>query len=389
MSEPTPPAPGAVSGSLEEQLAVKTAKIAELRARGVDPFPSRCQRTHTAAEALKAGEPLTGQEHGPETFAVAGRLLQIRDMGKSIFAHIQDSSGKLQIYFKKDAMPEADFHLVKKDLHAGDFISAVGPLFRTRTQEITLAATGAAILAKALRPMPEKWHGLKDVETRYRQRHLDLIASPESRDAFIKRSKIVASIRKTFDSLGFIEVETPVLLPHAGGASARPFKTHHNALDQEMFLRIATELHLKRLIVGGLDKVYELGRIFRNEGIDTRHNPEFTMLEAYEAYSDYEGMARLFERVVAEAADAIGVSEAEFQGVKLSLKPPFQRVYLPELWKKHCGAPMAEILEGKSFNRTQLPALPARPGVPAGDKTPSAKIFERSSTPKSWNCWTP
>ena len=368
------PAP---SHSLEEILALKKAKVAELKGRGVDPYPPRSRKTHSCADVLRLGEPLSGSDRGPERVACAGRLLQLRDMGKSVFAHIQDSTAKCQVYFKKDALDEASFSLVKKDLHAGDFIGVSGDVFKTRTGETTLAASEVLLLAKALRPLPEKWHGLKDVELRYRNRHLDLIASPEVLQNFRKRSLIISTIRRTFDSLGFIEVETPILLPQAGGASARPFRTRHNALSSDMVLRIATELYLKRLIVGGFEKVYELGRIFRNEGIDTRHNPEFTMLEAYEAYSDYEGMARLFERVVGDCAEALGVSETDFGGKTISLKPPFKRLYLPELWRNYCGEPIENILQGKGFNREGLLALAARLGVNAGEKTPGAKIFER------------
>jgi lysyl-tRNA synthetase class 2 len=354
---------------LEDIIAVKKAKIAELRARGIEPFPTKTKRTQTAAEALALGE-------GAEV-AVAGRLIQPRDMGKTIFAHVQDGSGRIQLYCKKDILGEEAFNLIKKDLHAGDFASAEGKIFKTKTGELTVEVKGIAVLAKALRPLPDKWHGLADVEKRYRHRHLDLIATPESREVFRKRSQIVSTIRTVMDRKGYIEVETPILLSQAGGASARPFETHHNALDQDMVLRIATELYLKRLIVGGYDKVYEIGRIFRNEGIDTRHNPEFTMMECYEAYSDYNGMADLFEELVGTCAEVLKVDEVDFGGKKLKVKPPFKREYLPELWKKHCGEPIENILEGKGFNRRGLLALAQKVGAPAGEKTPGAKIFER------------
>jgi lysyl-tRNA synthetase class 2 len=373
-----PQAPAAEAGTLEEILALKKEKARELRSRGIDPYPPRSRKTHSCAEALKIGAQASGSEHTAESVVCAGRLLQIRDMGKSIFAHLQDASGRCQVYFKKDTLGEEAFALVKKDLHSGDFVGVTGPLFKTRTGETTIAAAGVTLLSKTLRPMPEKWHGLKDVETRYRRRHLDLLASPEVLAGFAKRSLIVSTIRKTFDSLGFLEVETPILLSQAGGASARPFVTHHNALGADMVLRIATELYLKRLIIGGFDKVYEIGRIFRNEGIDTRHNPEFTMLEAYQAYSDYEGMAELFERVVSDCAAALGISEVKLaDGHVVSLKPPFRRLYLPEAWQRYCGEKIDAILEGKGFNRKGLLALANRLGVPAGEKTPGAKIFER------------
>ncbi len=379
----TSPLPGpAPDSSGEEQslagiLAAKRAKVVELRDRGVDPYPSRSRRTHSTVEVLGLGAGLSGAEHGGQTVAMAGRLVQLRDMGKSIFAHVADGAGRCQVYFKKDALPEADYLLVKKDLHVGDFIGVSGTVFKTRTGETTVAAASVVLLAKALRPMPEKWHGLKDVETRYRHRHLDLIASPEVREKFRQRSVILTTIRRTMDRLGFLEVETPILLSHAGGASARPFRTHHNALDADLVMRIATELYLKRLIIGGFDKVYEIGRIFRNEGIDTRHNPEFTMLEAYQAYGDYEVMAELFERVVAECAEALKITEVVYGEHRISLQPPFRRVYMPELWEQHCGEKMDLILEGKGFNRPALIALSERLGLPTGQRTPGAKIFER------------
>ena len=370
------PAP-APTHTLDEIIAAKREKISELRARGIDPFPARSSRGSLCAQAAQAAAPLSAGETGTQTVATAGRLVSLRDMGKIVFGHLQDFSGKVQIYVKKDNLSEADFALAKKDLHAGDFICVSGTAMKTKTGEPTIAVSKLALLSKALRPMPEKWHGLKDVELRYRHRHLDLIANPEVLQKFAQRSKIVSTIRQVMDRRGYLEVETPILLSQAGGASARPFQTHHNALDADMVLRIATELYLKRLVIGGFDKVYEVGRIFRNEGIDTRHNPEFTMMECYEAYSDYEGMAALFEELVGACADAIGVSEVDFNGKKISLKPPFRKEYLPDLWKKYCGEPIENILSGKSFNRQGLLALAQRLGVPAGEKTPSAKVFER------------
>ncbi|MDE2313813.1 MAG: lysine--tRNA ligase [Elusimicrobia bacterium] len=378
--EPTPktPAQPPRQAPLADILAAKKAKVAELRGRGLDPYPPRWAKNAACAEVLQAGQGLSAGEHAAgREFACAGRILQIRDMGKSIFSHIQDQSGRCQIYFGKNTMPEADFALVKKDLHAGDFVGVTGPVFKTKTGEITVEAHAAVLLSKALRPMPEKWHGLKDVETRYRRRHLDLIASDGVREAFLKRSLIISTVRKVLDSRGFVEVETPILLGQAGGASARPFATRHNALQADMVLRIATELYLKRLIIGGFDKVYEIGRIFRNEGIDTRHNPEFTMLEAYQAYTDYDGMADLFESVTAACAEALGVTSVEWNGKTVSLKPPFNRARLPELWKESCGEPMDAILDGLRFNRATLLKLADKVGAPADERTPGAKIFER------------
>ncbi len=374
---PAPAAPLDASG-LEKVMADKKAKIADMRTRGIDPFPARTTRRDDCAKVIALGKGLSGpMASTEEKVAVAGRLVELRDMGKSIFGRLADLSGRAQVYFKKDALPEDVFNLVKRDLAVGDFLAVSGKVFLTKTGEPTVAVEHAVMLAKAVRPMPEKWHGLTDTELRYRSRHLDLISSPESREVFIKRAKIVSTIRRVLDARGYIEVETPVLLGQAGGASARPFHTKHNALEQEMVLRIATELYLKKLVIGGLDRVYEIGRVFRNEGVDTTHNPEFTMLEAYEAYSDYEGMATLFETLLTECAEAVGSTEVEWKGNKISLKAPFKRLYLPEIWKERCGEPIENVLQGKGFNRPGLLKLAEKLGVGAGDKTPSAKIFDR------------
>jgi lysyl-tRNA synthetase class 2 len=374
---PAAPQPAPVEGgSLEDQIAVKKAKVAELRSRGVDPYPVRSKRLHTSSEALALGASLTDKP-GTDTVACAGRLVELRDMGKSIFGRLADQSGRVQVYFKKDAMPEDQFALIKKDTYVGDYLGVEGVMFKTRTGETTVAASSVVVLSKALRPMPEKWHGLKDVETRYRHRHLDLMSNPEVLKNFLDRSKIITTLRKVMDSRGYVEVETPILLGQAGGASARPFETHHNALDHDMVLRIATELYLKRLVIGGFDKVYEIGRIFRNEGIDTRHNPEFTMMECYAAYEDYNGMADLFETIVGECAAAIGKDKVDFGGKLIDLKPPFKKEYLPELWKRYVGSPIEDVLLGKGFNRKALLSLAEKINVGAGEKTPSAKIFDR------------
>jgi lysyl-tRNA synthetase, class II len=378
MAEQNPAPTTAEEGGLEAIIAQKKAKIAELRARGVEPFPSRTTRQNDCAVVAKLGSTLTDPAaQTDDVVSIAGRVVELRDMGKSLFGRLSDLSGKAQVYFKKDVLPEDVFHLVKRDVHVGDFLAVSGPVFKTKTGEPTVAVRGATLLAKAIRPLPEKWAGLSDVEIKYRSRHLDLITSTESRDLFIKRAKIVSTVRRVLDGRGYVEVETPVLLQQAGGASARPFETHHNALNQDMVLRIATELYLKKLVIGGLDRVYEIGRVFRNEGIDTSHNPEFTMLEAYEAYSDYEGMAALFETLLSECAEACGVKEVTWRGTKISLQPPFKRLYLPEVWKERCGEPIENVLDGKGFNRAGLMKLAEKLGVPAGEKTPSAKLFDR------------
>lgn len=376
---PNPAQKTAAEGrGLDEIIALKKAKVAEMRARGVDPYPSRSVRLHDAAKVATMGGALSETvTHTPEKLSIAGRLTELRDMGKSIFGRLADASGTAQVYFKKDALPEEAFQIIKRDSAVGDYLAVSGPVFKTKTGELTIAAESVTMLAKALRPMPEKWHGLTDTEVRYRHRHLDLISSPESREVFVKRAKIVSTIRRVLDGRGYVEVETPTLLGQAGGAAARPFHTHHNALDQDMVLRIATELPLKKLVIGGLDRVYEIGRIFRNEGIDTRHNPEFTTIELYEAYSDYEGMAELFETMLMECAEAIGVTKTTWGGVDIELKRPFRRLYLPEVWKDRTGEPIANVLSGKGFNRDGLMKLSEKLGLHAGEKTPSAKIFDR------------
>ncbi len=357
-----------MNDTLAEIIALKAEKVKELRARGVEPYPHRFKKTHAAAEVLAKPE-------GEVRFA--GRLVQKREMGKASFAHLQDGTGKLQIYVKRDVIGEESYQSFKKDVHEGDFLGVVGPIFKTKTGETTVEVRELTLLGKALRPLPEKFHGLKDTELRQRQRHLDLLANPESRAAFELRSRIVRVVRDVFDGEGYLEVETPVLTPQAGGASATPFVTHHNALDMQLYLRIALELYLKRLIVGGFDRVYELGRVFRNEGIDTRHNPEFSILEAYAAYMDYGAMADLVEKLFSRLADALGKDEVEYRGQKVPIRPPFDRLSLPELWHKHCGEDIHAVLRGKGFDREHLVALGKKLHVQADDATPSAKIFER------------
>ncbi len=287
-----------------DQYAVRLQKLQELRAAGRDPFRASCGQTHFSAEAVRAY--VEGQDNTVRV-QVAGRLVVFRDMGKSQFVKILDQQGQLQLYVKKDLLGDATYAAFKK-LDLGDFIGVEGALFKTKTGEITVRVEKYTLVAKALRPLPEKWHGLTDSEQVYRQRYLDLIVNPESRDRLLKRSRIVASLRRTLAGRKFIEVETPVLENVAGGAAARPFVTHHNALGVDFFLRIALELRLKRLLVGGIDRVCEIGRIFRNEGISRKHNPEFTMLEVYQAYSDFRGMMDLIQALVKNAAQEVNGS---------------------------------------------------------------------------------
>jgi lysyl-tRNA synthetase class 2 len=283
-----------VSDVSNDLRAVRLLRLQELRAAGADPFQANWAQTHSSAQAIALF--VEGQELGPEV-SVAGRLMVFRDMGKSCFIKLLDRDGIIQVYVKKDEVGDVAYAAFKK-LDLGDILGAAGPLFKTKTGEITVRAKKYALLAKALRPLPEKWHGLTDSEQIYRQRYLDLIVNPESRERFQTRSKIVRAVREFFWSREFVEVETPVLQGVAGGASARPFLTHFNALSCDFYLRIALELHLKRMLVGGFDRVFELGRVFRNEGLSRRHNPEFTMLEAYQAYSDFRGMMTLVRELI-------------------------------------------------------------------------------------------
>ncbi len=305
----------------EPLIQERLEKLSRIRELGINPYPNSYHRTATSAEAvalLKKEEETN--EAGKDIVTVAGRMMSQRNMGKIIFMDLRDDSGKLQLLIRRDNLSETEKALLK-DLDIGDILGATGKLFRTRTGEPTLEAANITLLTKSLRPLPEKFHGLTDVEMRYRQRYVDLIANPEVKESFKVRSRIVTAIRCFLDKRGFMEVETPVLQSAAGGALARPFITFHNALAQNFFLRIALELHLKRLIVGGFDKVYEIGRVFRNEGIDLKHNPEFTILESYEAYADYKGVMRMVEEMFGEIALTVtGKDALELGGNNISLK---------------------------------------------------------------------
>jgi lysyl-tRNA synthetase class 2 len=285
-----------------DQFAVRTAKLADMRQQGLDPFRSNWEQSHTSVAAV--GEWIEDEDNSP-VVSCAGRLIAIRKMGKASFARILDQAGTLQLYFKKDVVGEEAYDRFKKMLDLGDFIGVRGTLFKTRTGEVTLRVEAFEMVSKAMRPLPEKWHGLQDDDQIYRQRYLDLISNTDSRKVFQIRSKIIRCIRDYLESKDFIEVETPILQAEAGGAAARPFETHFNALDCPFVLRIALELYLKRLLVGGFDRVFEIGRNFRNEGLSRRHNPEFTMLEVYQAYSDYRGMMELIRGMVAAICDQV------------------------------------------------------------------------------------
>ena len=331
--------------SIDDINEQRKQKVTRLRARGVDPYPHRFEQTHTAQEAIVELETReTGSQAKSRVFGqdvepvrIAGRIMAIRKMGKASFIDIRDSSGKIQLLFQTANYNEDELELFK-DLDIGDIIGAEGSLLRTRTGEPTIAVAGFTLLAKSLLPLPEKWHGLSDIDTRYRQRYIDLIANTGVKDIFKVRSRVIAAVRQFLDQRGFIEVETPVLQPAAGGALAAPFTTHHNALDQDFYLRIALELHLKRLIVGGFDRVYEIGRIFRNEGIDTEHNPEFTMLESYEAYADYTDVMEMVEQMVHHVAQQVlGTVDIKYGEDTIKLTPPWRRVTLRDAIKEYSG----------------------------------------------------
>ena len=332
---------------LNELQRQRLAKLQRIIDRGIDPYPPRSARTHSLAEALSIIE--KSQPDDKPQVTLAGRLMSVRVMGKAAFAHLQDGSGRLQIYVRKEDVGEAAYELFKNDLDIGDFIEASGWLMRTKTGEPTLHATALKILSKTLRPLPEKWHGLKDTDTRYRQRYLDLIMNAEARRTFLARTQIVSAMRRYLDARGFIEVETPVLQPLYGGANARPFVTHHHALDQEMYLRISDELYLKRLIVGGFDRVYEISKDFRNEGIDTTHLPEFTMMECYAAYWDFADVMKLVEEMISTIAQAVlGTMKVEYQGQIADLTPPWQRITMRDA-----------ILNETDIDIMQFPDLPS------------------------------
>ncbi len=290
----------------QDQVLARRAKLAQLRELGCAAYPNDFRPRDTAAELAARHGATTGAEldAAPVSASLAGRIVAIRDFGKASFVQLQDRSGRLQVYVKRDDVGERDFAIFRQ-LDLGDFAGFEGRLFRTRTNELTLLASSVRYLAKALRPLPEKWHGLQDVELRYRQRYLDLLANPEVQRVFRARAEIVAGVRAFFTARGFLEVETPMMQAVAGGALARPFATHHNALDLDLYLRIAPELYLKRLVVGGFERVFEINRNFRNEGISTEHNPEFTMLEFYQAYATHEDLMTLTEELFAELARAI------------------------------------------------------------------------------------
>ncbi len=328
-----------VQQDIADVLAIRRQKLDELRAEGHDPFViTKYDRTHHSSDIKDNFEALEGKE-----VSVAGRLMSKRIMGKASFCHVQDLMGTVQAYVARDCVGEDEYRNFKK-LDIGDIVGIKGTVFKTKTGEISIHANDLTLLSKSLQILPEKFHGLTNTDLRYRQRYVDLIMNPESKDTLIKRSKIISSVRRYLDSEGFLEVETPMLVSNAGGAAARPFETHFNALDADFKLRISLELYLKRLIVGGLEKVYEIGRVFRNEGIDTRHNPEFTLMELYQAYTDYHGMMDLTENLYRHVArEVLGTDVITYNGTQIDLGKPFERITMLDAVKKYSGVDFNEI----------------------------------------------
>jgi len=340
-----------------ELIQVRREKLAGLLDKGIDPFGGRYLRTNQAKEITSDFEAFDGKE-----VSVAGRVMAKRVMGKASFAHIQDATGQIQVYVRlNDIGQEAYDFFLKLDI--GDTIGVRGNVFKTRMGEVTVSAGEVRLLAKSLRPLPEKWHGLKDVELRYRQRYVDLIVNPQVRDTFVLRSRIIHYLRKHLESKGFLEVETPMMHPIAGGATARPFITHHNTLDMNLYLRIAPELYLKRLLVGGFEKVYEINRNFRNEGISTKHNPEFTMLELYQAYADYQDMMDLTEELISSAArEVLGATSITYEGAEIDFAPPWKRVTMLEAVQEHAGLDFEGLRgEGEAYLAVKKLGLEVRP----------------------------
>lgn len=325
---------------LSELLQLRRDKLGELQQNGQDPYQvTKYDVTAHSQEIIAHFEEMEGQE-----VSIAGRLMSKRVMGKASFSHVQDQQGQIQIYVRRDDLGDEPYAFFKKMVDVGDIVGVAGKVFKTQKGEVSIHVERLELLSKSLKVLPEKYHGLKDVELRYRQRYLDLIVNPEVKDTFIKRTQIISEVRRVLDSKGFLEVETPVLHAQAGGASARPFITHHNSLDIDMYMRIALELHLKRLIVGGFERVYEIGRVFRNEGIDIRHNPEFTLLELYQAYTDVYGMMDITEEIFRSVAHKVcGSGQVRYGELEVDFDQPFERISMVDAVKKYVGVDFTQV----------------------------------------------
>ena len=361
---------------LNELMQVRHEKLDELRSKGIDPFGQKFERAQYADAILNNFEQFEDKQ-----VSLAGRVMSKREHGKASFAHIQDISGRIQFYIRQDDVGE-DMYSIFNILDIGDLVGVEGSVFKTRRGEVTIKVSNLKMLSKSLQPLPEKWHGLKDVDLRYRKRYIDLIVNPDVRQVFVKRSKIIKAMRQFLDTKGFLEVETPTMHTIAGGAAARPFVTHHNALDIDLYMRIALELHLKRLLVGGMEQVYEIGRVFRNEGISTKHNPEFTMLELYQAYADYNDMMDLTEDLVFQAAnEVLGTTKIEYENQEIDLSPPWPRIPMLESIKQHTGVDFTEIEDERSAVQAAR-----KLGLEVDDRTTRGsvinEIFEEFVEPK-------
>ena len=327
---------------LNEQMQVRLDKMHKIEEKGLKPFGYRYEFTHRSGDVKENFDALAEAE---TEVKLAGRVMAIRGHGKTCFMDMQDKDGRIQVYVRKDVLGEENYALIKM-MDIGDTVGVTGTVFRTHMGEVSIKAAALEMLSKSLRPLPEKWHGLKDVETRYRQRYVDLIVNPDVRDTFVKRSQIIRSVRDVLDGHGFLEVETPILNTIAGGAAARPFISYHNALDMQVYMRIAPELYLKRLIVGGMDRVYELGRVFRNEGIDNRHNPEFTSVEIYQAFADYRDMMDLTEEVVVKTAEKVlGTTKINYEGTEIELASPWKRISMIDAVKEYAGKDFTNVTD--------------------------------------------
>ena len=336
--------------NLRELIQIRHDKLTELRQSGKDPYQiNSFKKTYQSAQIIQKFDKLEGKK-----VSIAGRITSKRIMGKASFSHILDNDGQIQVYLKTEALGQAYEDYKKFDI--GDIVGVVGTVFKTQKGEVSVNACTITLLSKSLLPLPEKWHGLKDNDLRYRQRYVDLIANPSVKSTFLSRSKIISAIRSFLDKKGFLEVETPILSTLAGGASARPFITHHNTLDQKMYLRIAVELHLKRLIVGGFEKVYELGRMFRNEGVSIKHNPEFSMMELYQAYVGLEDMMKITQDIVRTAAAAVGTADKiTYQGTDIFIDKPFEIITMADSVKKYCNVDFENLTEDEAIKKaTQM-----------------------------------
>ncbi|MDE0425223.1 MAG: lysine--tRNA ligase [Candidatus Poribacteria bacterium] len=360
----------------KDLIQQRRQKLNEIRELGVEPYPHKYEPTHSTVEIHKDFGDVQETPDETKTVRIAGRIMTKRDHGKSSFAHLQDGEGKIQIYVRRDKIGAAPY-IIYRRFDSGDIIGVEGTVFRTRTGELTVLADAVQLLSKSIRPLPEKWHGLQDKQTRYRQRYADLIMNPEVKDVFLKRTQIVQAIRDMLNAQNFIEVETPVLQPIYGGANARPFTTYHNTLEQSLYLRIANELYLKRLIVGGFERVYEFSRDFRNEGMDRDHNPEFTMLELYQAYADYHQIMELTETLIAETVKTIhGTTKIHYQAHELDFTPPWRRLRMVDAVREHSGIDPVPLSADELYKE----AVNAGVNNLAGDETKGEIIAELFDT---------